>query len=297
MNETLKVNMKLLILFFFLSLLPFIFGCTGAPQEPPIIISFIAEPAAITEGESSTLSWTVTNATVVTINQGIGDVDPSTGSYDVTPMETTVYTLTAFNNAGSSSTNVTITVSPSLVEQTLTIQPDPNDGKDSFTDSYSSNTNRGDELHFSIGNMPGPLIARGYLQFDLTSLPADAVIVSADLKLYQFYTSGTQDFTIAAHRITDTWDENTINWNNQPDYHPMTESTRFVTAGATTWLSWDVSSLLQGWLDASITNYGVVLKDSDEALGGTYIICYSSDYTDDPTLRPKLEITYLAPAH
>jgi len=292
-NKYSKDHPIIFIIFLLCAIL--LFGCTGVPQDPPIIISFIAEPAAITEGENSTLSWTVTNANVVAINQGIGDVDPSSGSYDVTPTETTVYTLTAFNNAGSSSTDVTITVTPPLVEQTITIQPGPNEGKDSFADSYSSDTNNGNREYICIGNFPGPLMARGYLQLDLSSLPADAVILSADLKLYQYFTFGTQDFIIGIHRITDNWDENTITWNNQPDYHPMSESTSFITVAEITWLSWDITSLLQGWLDGNITNYGVVLKDSDEALGDTYIMCYSSDYPDDPTLRPKVEITYLTP--
>ena len=52
---------------------------------------------------------------------------------------------------------------------------------------------------------------------------------------------------------------------------------------------------MQKWLDGSITNYGVVMKDTDEGLVDTFIPCWSSEYTTDPTLRPKLEITYYVP--
>ena len=117
----------------------------------------------------------------------------------------------------------------------------------------------------------------------------------ADLKLYQYQTIGTENFMIGLHQITESWEENKITWNNQPDYLPSPESTITVSVGATTWLSWDITSLLQGWLDGSIVNYGVVLKDTDEPLGDTFIRCYSSDYITNPSLYPKLEIIYYVP--
>jgi len=71
----------------------------GAPSEP-IITSFIASPESITLGDPSTLSWTVTDATTVTLDQGIGDV-ALTGSRTVSPDSSTIFTLTATNAAGS----------------------------------------------------------------------------------------------------------------------------------------------------------------------------------------------------
>jgi len=66
----------------------------------PAINSFDARPASISAGESSTVNWTVTGATTVSIDQGIGNV-ALTGPRAVTPAATTVYTLTASNSAGS----------------------------------------------------------------------------------------------------------------------------------------------------------------------------------------------------
>ena len=45
---------------------------TVASNPPPV--TFTANPASITAGASSTLSWTTTNATTVTIDEGIGSV-------------------------------------------------------------------------------------------------------------------------------------------------------------------------------------------------------------------------------
>jgi hypothetical protein len=67
------------------------------------INSFGASPPSIAVGESSTLSWNVAGASTVSIDQGIGNVALS-GSRMVTPVTTTVYTLTATNAAGVSVT-------------------------------------------------------------------------------------------------------------------------------------------------------------------------------------------------
>ncbi len=67
------------------------------------INSFGSSPPTIASGESSTLSWSVTGATTVSIDQGIGNV-ALTGTRVVMPGATTVYTLTAFNAAGLSVT-------------------------------------------------------------------------------------------------------------------------------------------------------------------------------------------------
>jgi len=95
-------------LFFAIAVLVFIAGCGPTPTAP-IINSFLANPLTITAGESSNLSWSVTDATTVTIDNGIGSVALS-GATPVTPVTTTTYTLTATNSTGSVTASVTITV-------------------------------------------------------------------------------------------------------------------------------------------------------------------------------------------
>jgi uncharacterized protein YkwD/chitodextrinase len=81
---------------------------TGQPSAPTIL-SFAASPATITAGQSATLSWSVTGATTVTIDSGIGDVSNTTATA-VSPSQTTTYTLTATNTAGSVTARATVTV-------------------------------------------------------------------------------------------------------------------------------------------------------------------------------------------
>jgi hypothetical protein len=75
---------------------------TPAPQAP-ICDFFNATPTTINRGQSSTLSWGTTNATQVSINNGIGNVEAD-GSRTVSPLETTTYTLTV---AGTNNQQVT----------------------------------------------------------------------------------------------------------------------------------------------------------------------------------------------
>ena len=85
---------KYFTLFFTIAVLVFITGCSGTPGAVPIINSFSAVPSTITAGESSTLSWSVTDASSVTIDNTIGSV-ALTGTTAVNPTTTTTYTLTA----------------------------------------------------------------------------------------------------------------------------------------------------------------------------------------------------------
>lgn len=111
MKNRKRTYFKYFSLFFVLTALVFITGCSGTPPSVPIINSLSAIPSTINAGESSTLSWSVTDATTVTIDNGVGTVALS-GSTTVSPTTTTTYTLTAAtNSAGSVTATTTVTVS------------------------------------------------------------------------------------------------------------------------------------------------------------------------------------------
>lgn len=75
----------------------------------PTITAFTATPATITQGTSSSLGWTVANATSLAIDQGVGSVALA-GTQSVSPTTTTTYTLTATNPMGNSTATATVTV-------------------------------------------------------------------------------------------------------------------------------------------------------------------------------------------
>jgi len=87
----------------------------GFEYRPPPVVTFSAAPLTITSGGTSTLTWTTTGATSVSIDQGIGPVALN-GSMTVTPTGARTYTLTALG-AGQKAASVTISVSiPAGVE-------------------------------------------------------------------------------------------------------------------------------------------------------------------------------------
>jgi hypothetical protein len=88
----------------------------------PNIDAFTATPASIVSGASSTLAWTVTDATSVTLDDGAGpDPVAATGSLVVSPTVSTTYTLTATNADGSVDATATVTVLlPSITSFTAT---------------------------------------------------------------------------------------------------------------------------------------------------------------------------------
>jgi hypothetical protein len=90
-----------------------VLGCSkqsGVAPGPsaPAILSFSASPGAVMPGGTSVLSWTVSGATKIEIDQGIGVVTGTTQS--VSPTATTTYVLTASNDLGSSQATATVTV-------------------------------------------------------------------------------------------------------------------------------------------------------------------------------------------
>jgi hypothetical protein len=84
----------------------------------PVINSFAAAPTSISAGGTSTLSWSVTGATSLSIDQGVGVVTGT--SKDVTPSATTIYTLTATNATGNATATATVTVTSPASWPTIT---------------------------------------------------------------------------------------------------------------------------------------------------------------------------------
>jgi outer membrane protein OmpA-like peptidoglycan-associated protein len=82
---------------------------TSAPVQAQIV-QFTAQPAAISSGQTTTLSWVIQNATSATITPGAGPVSATTGSVAVSPAATTTYTLTATGPNGNTTQTVQVTV-------------------------------------------------------------------------------------------------------------------------------------------------------------------------------------------
>ena len=92
-----------------LATIPFSVQNLSAQQGWPVIGKFTVTPDTIAAGGSVTLNWDVTGATRVSLQPEIGTV-PATGTRTVSPAVTTVYKLTASNEAGATTSQQTVHV-------------------------------------------------------------------------------------------------------------------------------------------------------------------------------------------
>jgi hypothetical protein len=137
--------------------------------QAPVIGTFSSSPSAINPGGTSNLSWNVTGANSVSIDQGIGLVS-ATGSMAIAPGTTTIYTIRA--------TNATGTVTSSAVAM---VNSQSNHSRDNNNNDYNNNGyynngynnngyNNNGYNNNNSGSMPPAIIAfTSYLNPDGTS--------------------------------------------------------------------------------------------------------------------------------
>jgi len=189
------------------------------------------------------------------------------------------------------------------------IQPDAVAGKDtSIIGSHAYYDNQGAAQWLQVDSY----LYRSLLQFDLSSIPRDAIVLNSQLGLYCYakYNQGSQ-IGISAHRITRSWVEGTGVGSNVPDGATwalydgryawqsyggdIATTPEYTLTGipvANSWYNWDITSLTQKWVNRTVANFGILLKGESNADRGDF---YSSDYSGEPSKRPKLVVTYRIP--
>jgi hypothetical protein len=149
-----------------------------APQvEKPQIRSFVASVPSIRAGQRVTLSWLVSGAESVAIDQGVGTVPPM-GSVEVAPAATTTYRLMATVRGAVETASVSVTVKP---VQVLVLAPDP------ALSGYVRFSGYAPYGEIYVGDDEADRGIRGFLTYRILDIPAEAVItrVVADLSGYE----------------------------------------------------------------------------------------------------------------
>ena len=133
-------------------------------------------------------------------------------------------------------------------------------------------------------------------------VPDGAQIVSAQLSLYKY---STYDMVYGLHRVLQDWSESTATWNQRLPGQPWSTpgangagSDYMATADATTatlwapeWIVFDLTASVAGMSsDTARNNYGWRLRSISGNANLKRI--YSSEFSADPALRPKLVISY-----
>jgi len=175
----------------------------------------------------------------------------------------------------------------SVEANSMTVTLTPID--DAYVCSDAANLNFGSETVLKVGYKSGAYDCHSYIKFDLSSIPENAVIVSARLKLVDNKDSPS-NVNVDVHRVMGDWDESSIKWSNKPDYDSTVISNAASGASGDV-IEWDVTDLVQAWVNGTYDNYGLVL------IGGYAdpVEEFRSKETSNSDDKPKLVIEYVEP--
>ena len=171
--------------------------------------------------------------------------------------------------------------------------------------------NNGHSDNFEITSATvNPKNMRGWVAFDLKSIPSNALVIHADLRLRMWSKSpndpsqGFGDSTgrvYGVYRVTQPWNQSGENWANQPTYTEEHFATSRVPAGDSGWdgpllyMDWDVTAIVHDW-QSGASNYGFVVRDTQE----NSTILYSTQFftnhqVPNQSYFPRLIVTYILP--
>jgi hypothetical protein len=178
------------------------------------------------------------------------------------------------------------------------IQPDELAAQDVFIYEFLPNMNlhsSGFELLLATGDTTSGHDIRSLIKFDLTAISLSAT-ETATLNLYTIDTTAAgfgvsptpgAPVTTNVHLVTSAWTE-TATWNSQPAFNPTPAASALVN-GVGQWISFDITEVVEGWLDDPSTNQGLVLTQAAPVTnGGVVAAVYNS--SSAPSNRPYLQI-------
>jgi PKD repeat protein len=190
---------------------------------------------------------------------------------------------------------------PLFSQEIIVIQPGASEGKDAMVRSLFPYQNwGGDESLFAAAwtyddNFG---ITRPVFSFDLSIIPDSSEILNANLSLYYDPECGHEGHSglneAYLQRITSSWEENTVNWNNQPN--TTTQNQVLLPASSTynqDYIDIDVTDLVKDMVLDPENSYGFLIRHVNEEQYRSLTFA-SSDHSVE-NLHPKLEITYQCP--
>lgn len=187
---------------------------------------------------------------------------------------------------------------------TLTLKPGPAAGKDAYLDSRTSSSNYANHTELAGTAWTcgfNPCNARGIFQFDLSSIPIGVNVINARLSLYA-NTVAENGNGIAMQggneavlrRVTSSWAENTVTWNNVPSTTTLNEVTLQQSSTAfQNYLNIDVKNIVQDMVNNPTTSFGFLLKLVNEVPYSSMIFA-TSDFPNS-SLWPEITIEYYFP--
>jgi hypothetical protein len=188
----------------------------------------------------------------------------------------------------------------------ITIRGNRTDGKFKQLWLHNNASYEADTTQPEIGVAAWTCNAQGYpicnfrsaFRYDVSSVPANAVITNAKLYLYAKTTNingnygnptfGTNN-TALLQRVTAFWNLAGTGWANQPPATTVNQKTLPQSTGSAQNYVIDVTDFVQYWVNKPDSNYGMLMRLQTESYYNS-LIFHSGQGPD--SLKPRLEICY-----
>jgi hypothetical protein len=140
---------------------------------------------------------------------------------------------------------------------------------------------------------------RGYVNFDLSSLPLPEHILKAELILTIYQKIGTVSEAYLRRVSGASWAEDTLTWNNKPahtdDVYSAHDSVSTKTLGALdSEVTFDVTQIIRKMKDTYLVSYGFAIQSDGNSASQNYVAFYSNHASVTASKRPRLRIVSTA---
>lgn len=184
---------------------------------------------------------------------------------------------------------------------------------------YNAGRNTGGNDRFEVSRYTGTYDnddKHGILKFNVSSIPSNATVTSATVELTLVECrNGTANKTIGVNKVNRTWGEGTKTGidgatatSGECSWTYSASTTQWTTAGGDfdatvadsktvgsttgTVYSWNITSMVQGWVANSSTNYGMIFVETTPKSTSNGTKCFASKEYATVSSRPKLTVTY-----
>lgn len=160
--------------------------------------------------------------------------------------------------------------------------------RDSYLKQSSSNDNFQIDSELLVKTISGDTL-RAVYYFDLSSIPSGETVTHANLRLY---VTQSADSAVRVHRITDSWTESGVTWNNTAADFDATQDATFTPSSTEVFLTIGITALVQGWRSGT-ANHGVMLISA----GIDQRSKFTSREWSTSSQRPRLDVTTVLTAN
>ncbi|MBE7173531.1 MAG: DNRLRE domain-containing protein [Williamsia sp.] len=214
-----------------------------------------------------------------------------------------VFQLTVTDNKGATGKDTTsVLINPAVIKN-LTAEPARNPNEILLVNSNGQDQSSNGTMDIPVEAWTrnnGAFTTRGLIKFDLSTIPGNSTIVSANLYLYSYpsptlngnFTDanfGTNN-TMLVQQVTANWSASSITWFNQPAVSTSNQITIATTPQSVYDLNVDVTEMV-GSMIKNNSNYGFMLRLQNEQYYNSRIFISSFNTTYN-TKHPKLVIQY-----